>query len=72
MPLTSKGNEIMENMKEQYGDKKGESVFYASKNAGTITGVDSFPEVTERMGEVGRINNLGESVLGELPRHSGE
>jgi hypothetical protein len=27
-------------MKKQYGEKKGEEVFYASKNAGTITGVD--------------------------------
>ncbi len=27
-------------MKQEYGEKKGESVFYASKNAGTIHGVD--------------------------------
>ena len=27
-------------MKRQYGGKKGESVFYASRNKGTITGVD--------------------------------
>jgi hypothetical protein len=26
------GSEVMENMKEQYGDKKGESVFYATAN----------------------------------------
>jgi hypothetical protein len=39
-PLTSKGNEIMSAMKDQYGGKKGESVFYASKNKGTIGGVD--------------------------------
>ena len=30
----------MANMKKEYGDKKGESVFYASKNAGKITGVE--------------------------------
>lgn len=41
MPLTSKGNKIMENMKSEYGPKKGESVFYASKNKGTISGVDA-------------------------------
>ena len=35
MPLTKKGKEIMKSMKEQYGDKKGESIFYASKNKGT-------------------------------------
>lgn len=40
MPKTKKGKEIMENMKEQYGEKKGEQVFYASKNKGTIKGVD--------------------------------
>lgn len=40
MPLTGKGNEIMSNMKQEYGPSKGEQVFYASKNAGKITGVD--------------------------------
>lgn len=40
MPLTKKGNEIMASMKRQYGAKKGKSVFYASKNAGKIHGVD--------------------------------
>ena len=41
MPLTAKGSEIEANMKKEYGSKKGESVFYASKNKGTISGVDS-------------------------------
>ena len=40
MPLTKKGKEIMSSMKKQYGMKKGKSVFYASKNAGKIKGVD--------------------------------
>jgi hypothetical protein len=40
MPLSSKGEKIMSSMKEQYGPEKGKSVFYASKNAGTIKGVD--------------------------------
>lgn len=40
MPLTSKGEEIKENMEKEYGSKKGEKVFYASKNKGTISGVD--------------------------------
>lgn len=40
MPLTTKGNKIMSAMKSQYGDKKGTSVFYASRNAGKISGVD--------------------------------
>lgn len=41
MPLTAKGREILAAMKEEYGDEKGERVFYASKEAGKITGVDS-------------------------------
>ena len=31
MPLTPKGKKIMKSMKKQYGKKKGEQVFYASK-----------------------------------------
>ena len=30
----------MANMKDQYGDKKGENVFYASVNAKKIKGVE--------------------------------
>lgn len=30
----------MSNMKKEYGSKKGESVFYASKNSGRIKGVE--------------------------------
>jgi len=40
MPLTKKGSKIMGAMKDQYGKKKGEQVFYASKNAGKIKGVE--------------------------------
>jgi hypothetical protein len=40
MPLTHKGKEIMGAMEKEYGAKKGESVFYASKNKGTIKGVE--------------------------------
>lgn len=40
MPLTPKGKEIEAAMKKEYGDKKGEQVFYASKNAGKIKGVE--------------------------------
>lgn len=40
MPLTKKGKAIMSNMKKEYGKKLGEGVFYASKNKGTITGVE--------------------------------
>lgn len=40
-PLTEKGKEILASMKKEYGDEEGEKIFYASKNAGKITGVDS-------------------------------
>jgi hypothetical protein len=41
VPLTEKGEKIKGAMTKQYGEKKGEEVFYASKNAGKISGVDA-------------------------------
>jgi len=38
MPLTRKGKKIKKSMEKQYGKEKGEDVFYASQNKGTITG----------------------------------
>lgn len=40
MPKTEKGEKIMRAMKKTYGEKKGEQVFYASRNAGKIKGVE--------------------------------
>ncbi|GIV04114.1 MAG: hypothetical protein KatS3mg015_2944 [Fimbriimonadales bacterium] len=40
MPLNKKGQKIMRQMKKEYGAKKGEQVFYASRNKGTIKGVE--------------------------------
>jgi len=40
VPLTKKGQKIMKAMKDEYGAKKGESVFYASKNKGKLKGVE--------------------------------
>ena len=40
MPLTEKGKKIMTSMKQKYGEKKGENIFYAFKNKGTIKGVE--------------------------------
>jgi hypothetical protein len=54
MPLTDKGEEIKANMKKEYGAKKGESVFYASRNAGTISGVDSTDRVRTYLDSVRR------------------
>lgn len=40
MPLTKKGETIMAAMMKKYGHDKGRQVFYASRNKGTIMGVD--------------------------------
>ena len=40
MPLTKKGRKIMRNMKKEHGGKKGESIFYASRNKGTVKDVE--------------------------------
>jgi hypothetical protein len=44
MPLTRKGAKIMRSMRKTYrgkgGAKKARSVFYASRNAGRIRGVE--------------------------------
>ena len=39
MPLTKKGEKIKAAMKKQYGSKKGEQIFYATENKGSIKGV---------------------------------
>lgn len=38
--MTPKGKKIMAAMSKEYGSKKGKKVFYASRNKGTIKGVD--------------------------------
>jgi hypothetical protein len=40
MPLTSKGEKIKAAMVRKEGEKHGTAEFYASRNAGTISGVD--------------------------------
>jgi len=40
MPLTKKGKKILAAMIKEYGKKKGKQVFYASRNKGTISGVE--------------------------------
>ena len=40
MPLTEKGKKIKKSMQKHYGKKRGELVFYATKNKGKIKNVD--------------------------------
>ena len=39
MPLTAKGKKLKKKFREQYGDKKGDSIFYAMENSGKLKGV---------------------------------
>ena len=65
MPLNKKGEKIMEKMKEEYGNKKGESVFYAMENSGKLKDV--------KKAKKGMMTNLKpvpagkEKSLGKLP-----
>ena len=49
MPFTAKGEKIMGAMKKEYGSKKGEQVFYASRNKGTISGVEKKSSKSEAL-----------------------
>src|SRR5262245_16386255 len=66
MPLTEKGNKILANMQRQYGEKKGKSVFYASMNKGTISGV----EPGHQRGGIAYSKERGRQVGGLVPRVS--
>ena len=65
MSLNKKGKKIMKKMKEEYGKKKGESVFYAMENSGKLKGV--------KKAKQGMMTNLKpvpagkEKSLGKLP-----
>jgi len=37
-PLTAKGRKIKRAMRKEYGKERGDRVFYASQNKGTIKG----------------------------------
>lgn len=60
MPLTGKGEEIKSAMEKEYGPKKGEEVFYASKNAGTISGVDEAGTFRQAAPEVVTLAEINE------------
>ena len=40
MPLTNKGRKVMRELKDQYGNSRGEAVFYAMVSSGKLTGVE--------------------------------
>jgi len=65
MPLTSKGEEIMAAMKKEYGTEKGKQVFYASKNAGKISGVDDMNGGTEGLKTYGDAESHHHEIKGE-------
>lgn len=45
----------MANMQNEYGSKKGESVFYASRNKGTISGVEKDEKKKKKKGQADAI-----------------
>lgn len=61
MPLTKKGAKIKRAMAKTYGPERGENVFYASENAGTITGVH------KRMKKTGRHSRSARTGIGGRP-----
>lgn len=48
MPLNKKGEKIKKAMEQEYGKKKGDSVFYASEKKGTIKGVTKAPQKKDK------------------------
>jgi hypothetical protein len=52
MPLTKKGKKIYASMEKEYGKKKGREIFYASKNKGTIKGVEKARYGTMAKGDI--------------------
>ncbi len=70
MPLTPKGEEIMENMEKTYkSPEKAKEVFYASPNKGTIKGVHDVEAPKPASGPMstkgpsdGNVNNLPDTI----------
>jgi hypothetical protein len=65
MPLNKKGKKVMEKMKEEYGKKKGESVFYAMENSGKLKGVKKAKQ--GMMANLKPVPAGKEKSLGKLP-----
>ena len=63
MPLTEKGKNIMQSMKRTYGGKKGEQVFYDSRNAGKIDDV-------EEMRKGGKVKKKSKSRVNEAGNYT--
>ena len=72
MPLTKKGKKIMRSMKEQYGSKEGEAVFYASRNKGTIKGVEKgMAKRTQTGGIINPIQPMYNPTAADMQRQQG-
>lgn len=63
MPLTAKGEKILQNMKREYGSERGERVFYSSRNAGTISGVDSAAKLDAIVTECDRLQKRVDALV---------
>jgi hypothetical protein len=63
MPLTSKGRKIKSAMIQRYGKRRGARIFYASRNKGTITGVDERHRARRR----NPLNPVSEMFIAAIP-----
>lgn len=55
----------MRSMKEQYGDKRGERVFYASKNKGKLKGVEKAADGGQMQLDQQKVSKLLQAVQGQ-------
>lgn len=68
MPLSKKGRKVMASMKKQYGEEKGERVFYASANKGRIKGVHKGKKMSNPHEPYG--DNAAKASSGSTPIYS--
>lgn len=61
MPMSKAGSKIKKSLKEQYGKKKGEQVFYAMENKGKIPGMNKGGDMMKKVPE-------GNKGLAKLPK----
>jgi len=63
MPLTTKGKKIKAAMREQYGKDRGDRVFYAAENKGSIKGVAKKAKGGETKSRVNEAGNYTKPTM---------
>ena len=75
MPLTSKGSKIKSAMTKKYGRGRGEQVFYASANKGTISNVEKKKKLSaggtvRKTGNKAKFKKTGQSRVNAFSSHA--